>query len=341
MSTTLRARLALARYGVIVAALLVIAGLVLFAGGWHIYSNPPTERLTDRTNVQEVSTGIGTSAVVTGNTTLYEPNQRLVNQPVYLLGATPEVTFTLRSSVPSGQSVSIGHRLRLIQSATLNNQPFWESSRTLVVDGATTQEGQLESSATVNMSRVASQLRNARQQIGDIGQFQSRFVLNLSYDTDLYSGSITQEAPITVTERAFWIDGDLSTSRTHSQTDSRTVTRSPNMSMVQGLVGLGLLALISAIGVGYGSRKETDVEELEMQLSVAQFDEWITTGEMPTDPDKKYISTTDIEGLVDIAIDSNKRVIRDTEHDIFTVVDGDIVYYYTPEDVDIRSWFNI
>jgi hypothetical protein len=71
-----------------------------------------------------------------------------------------------------------------------------------------------------------------------------------------------------------------------------------------------------------------------------RYAEWISNGEFPTDTDKRYVTISSLEDLVDIAIDSNKRVIYDETLDAYGVADGDIVYYYGDEG-DIDSWLDM
>lgn len=43
---------------------------------------------------------------------------------------------------------------------------------------------------------------------------------------------------------------------------------------------------------------------------------------------------------VDIAIDTNKRVIYDTDVEAYSVLDGEVVYYHAAEPQSVTSWLN-
>ncbi|WP_435184997.1 DUF5305 domain-containing protein [Halobellus sp. EA9] len=341
MSAELRAKRLIGYYGRYLFFALLVLGVLAAAGAGYVYATPPTERVTEQTEVQQVSADVRTSAVVTGNTTFYRNGQRLVDQPAYLMAATPNLTVETRVAVPSGTDVRVTQRLALVQTATRGDRPFWTSSRVITEGETTTREGSAATSATVNMSAIEDEVRRNRGTLGTIGGFETRLELNVTYDTGAYTGSLTASSPVVVSERAYWIESPLSATRTHSRPVTRTVAGESNMALV-GLLGLlTLSAFASAGGVAYVRREDIDVEAIELRMDRARFKEWITTSEIPTDPDRKYVRTTSLEGLVDIAIDSNNRVLHDPEPDVYTVVTDDIVYYYATDESAMTSWFNM
>ncbi|MFB6211628.1 MAG: DUF5305 domain-containing protein [Halobacteriales archaeon] len=341
MSAPLRAQRLLAQYGRVLIILLVVVALAAFGGAYQVYSTPPVEEVTRQTNTQQVSTSIETSAIVTGNTTLYEPGQRLVDQPAYIMSATPNLTIRVQTSVPAGTGVDITQRLTLEMSATRAGEPFWQSQRVFISKAQRVRNGELVSSTTINMSELQTFIGDRRSQVGTIGEFSANIRLNVTYNTGTYSGTLTATAPVVFAENAYWIDGDLANSRTHSQTVTRRVRGTPDPASYLGLVAVGIVALLGAIGIGYVEYQGIDINQIESELSESQFEEWISRGQFPTDPEKKYVNIVSLEDLVDIAIDSEKRVIHDQEFDVYAVVDGDLIYYFTTNDLDVESWLNM
>ncbi|MFB6300498.1 MAG: DUF5305 domain-containing protein [Halobacteriales archaeon] len=341
MSVPLRTQRLLAQYGRWLIILLVVIGLASMGWAYQIYSNPPTEQITQETNVQQVSTSIETSAVVTGNTTLYEPGERLVEQPAYLMSATPNLTIRIQTSVPAGTGVDVTQRLTLEMVATRDGEPFWQSQRVFISDGQQVRNGEFVSSTTINMSALSTFISDRRQRVGTIGDFSANFRLNVTYNTGMYSGSLTGSAPVVFAENAYWIGGDLSDGRTHSQTVTRQVQGTPDPASYLGLVAIGIVSLLGAAAIGYVEYQGIDIQEIEAELSESRFEEWISEGQFPTDPEKKYVNIVTLEDLVDIAIDSEKRVIHDPEFDVYAVVDGDLIYYFTTNELDVESWLNM
>jgi len=341
MSAELQAKRTIGYYGRYLLVALVVLGVLAAAGAAYIYATPPARTVTAQTDVQQVGADVRTSAVVTGNTSFYRTGQRLVDQPAYLTEATPNLTVETRATVPSGADVRVTQRLTLVQTATRGDRAFWSSNRVLVASEETTSQGAAAASATVNMSEIAREVRANRDGLGDIGGFETRLDLNVTYDTGRYSGALTASSPVVLTERAYWIDAPLSATRTHSQPVTRTVTGEPNVTLAGLLALLAASSFASAGGIWYVRREGIDVEEIELRMDRARFEEWITTSEIPTDPDRRYVRTTSLEGLVDIAIDSNKRVLHDPDPDVYTVVTDDIVYYYAADESAVASWFSM
>lgn len=102
------------------------------------------------------------------------------------------------------------------------------------------------------------------------------------------------------------------------------------------LLALGLLGLVGlAAGYGGGRLSLTDDERalLAHQRARTEFDEWITVASLPdsaVSPAEDHVTVSDLEGLVDVAIDTNGRVIEDEDRGGYFVVSGDRTYRYDP-----------
>ncbi|PSP85253.1 hypothetical protein BRC83_03300 [Halobacteriales archaeon QS_1_68_17] len=341
MSVSTRTRYLIATRGTAIAAVLALVGVAALAGAAYTYTNPGVEEVTEQTAQQRIAVSGGTSAVVTGNTTLYDRGRRLQNQPVYFFRATPNLTIRVRSSVPDGRQVSVDQRIALVHTGTRDGMEFWRSTRVLETTTTETTDGGVVTRATVNMSAVRENLADKRQEIGTAGSVRTVVRANVSYETDRYDGRVNATVPVIMLNRAYWLDGEIAASRTHITPVERTVTRDPDPVQYGGLGALGLLSLAGAAGVAVVSRRGIDIRAVEIELSRARYDEWISRGDFPTKMEKTYIRVDTLEDLVDIAIDSGKRVIHDDEYDAYAVVDGDLIYYFTTQEGRIEAWLNM
>jgi hypothetical protein len=114
----------------------------------------------------------------------------------------------------------------------------------------------------------------------------------------------------------------------------------PNMQLV------GLLSLLGILTIGVGAIiaakvPEFDEEKLRTELAHNEYSEWISEGELVLDADNKYVHVDSIEDLVNVAIDTDKRVIHDSDLSVYTVTDGAVIYYYTNELSDFQRWTNL
>ncbi|WP_255151777.1 DUF5305 domain-containing protein [Halorarius halobius] len=340
MSTGTQAKHVVATRGPTVAVVLVLVGVFALGGAGWLVAFPPTEQVTEQRAEQTFASDVETSALVTGSTPLYAEGVRLRDKPVYLLAAAPEATYSVETSVPEGPTVAVSQRLVLVYEGTRNGETFWQTERLLVNESQRVTDGTARANATLNMSAVAQRLQSVRSAVGGVGVFETRLELRVDYRSNRYEGTLNASAPLQVTGRAYWVDGDLSGSRTQSRSVSRTVTRQPDPLLVGSLVLVGALALVGAGGVAYVYR-DLDVDSVATETVRSRYEEWISEGEFPSGPDKRYIRINTLEDLVDVAIDSNKRVIYDDVYQAYAVADGDLVYYYTDDYDRIAPWLNM
>lgn len=341
MSAANRIRRLLGVHGGRIAAVLLVVGVLALAGAALTYASPPTETVTEQRNAQTVTVSTNTSAVVTQETPLYEEGERLVDLPVYFFSASPELTLTVRTDVPDDQPVAVTQRLVVHMDATRDGVAFWEETRLVAADERIVRNGTLVMRTTLNMSDLRSDVRLREGSIGDVGSFSSELRVDVSYETEQYAGEMTASSPLTLAENAYWLDSDLEGSETESETVRREVAREPDMGAVGTLGAVGLLALLGALGVVRVRRDGPDPETVQRDIVHQRYEEWISKGEFPTGTEKRHVFIETLEDLVDIAIDSNKRVVFDPEFSAYAVVDGDLIYYYTTERARIESWLDV
>ena len=340
MSVSNRARRLLSNQGVLIAVMLAILGVAALGGAYYVYSTPSVETVTDQTNTQTVQTAVTTSAVVTGtNTTLYEQGRRLEAMPVYFFSASPILTLTVTTTADAEGEVRISKQLSVIQEASRNGVPFYSRNQTVLEHAERTNSGEVTASTDLNVSALRERASQVQNEIGTVGVFQTRLQLEIVYQTRDYEGTLSASTPIQFTGGAYFLGSELSDSQTQSTPVTRQVVQQPDPVVYGGLAAIGVLSLLGVIGVLY-YRREIDVEGLAVEYSHEEYREWISEGEFPTGTDKRYISINTLEDLVDIAIDSNKRVIFDPSLEVYSVVDGDLVYYFSTDPFSVDVWLD-
>lgn len=338
MSTKLRVQRLTLRYGRILAFILGVLGLVAMASGGYVYATPPSETVSERVDAQTVSASIEHSAEVTGETRLYDQGEQLVDSSAYLFAATPAVEFAAVTDAPSGTAVD--QRLTVELTATNNGEVFWSEQQLLGTRSQEVDGGAARVSTTLNVSALREEVRATRAELGDAGVLNVRLNLTVAYDTGLYESRLVVTSPIVMTESAYWFNPDLSDSNEHFRTTERTVQSQPDLATVLMLEVVGLVSLAGAAVIVLNRRTE-DLAEVETALAHERYEEWISDGELPTQTDKKYVHINSLEDLVDVAIDSNKRVLHDVELNTYAVIDGDLIYYHTTDRSMIDSWLGV
>lgn len=189
------------------------------------------------------------------------------------------------------------------------------------------------------MSTLAADVADRREQIS-VGTLQTELVLRVQYQTERYTDTLTASVPVTITGNTYWLEEDLSASNSHSTPVEREVT-TRNTTLIISLAGLGAIAFAGAVGIGYWHAQGPNLKQLDTELTTSRYEEWISEGELPTGTAKQYIYINSLEDLVDVAIDSNKRVIHDPEFNAYSVMDGNMVYYYAEEPTMLNSWLEL
>ncbi|WP_157744227.1 DUF5305 domain-containing protein [Halopenitus persicus] len=348
MSTSARVKRELAVYGGILGAALVLAGLLAIGGAGYVYTNPPVEDLPpEEYDVQEFGVTVSHSATVTGETPLYAEGQTVENKPVYFTNSTPELDLTVETSVPEGRDVEITHRLVVYHQGTFNDAQVWERQRTLIAEETVVSDGTHESTASVDVPDLVEEVNGYESAMAGVGSVSTQLRLETTYVSDAegggtYEGTLSGTVPFELGNDAYWLDGDLSASTTESQTRRRgTRQLPPDMTTVYGGLGTGIVLILLGTGLIAWNVRGQDVHELEMEVIRSKYDEWISTGEFPADSDKQYIYITTLEDLVDVAIDTNKRVIYDPDLETYSVVDDDLIYYHAADPTQIDSWVGL
>lgn len=335
-----RAKLFVSENSRLLAGVLLVISLLCFVGAGYVFVTPTTQTLTEQTNQQTFSTRVSESALITEATPLYAQGERIENRSVYFTEISPELTFTVNTSVPSDLPVEVHQQLTLELRGVRDGQPFYHSERLIVDATQRVRDGTTSATAAVNVSDVSQELAVLIEEVGNAGQFQLFLRMNVTYSSDAYQGSLEATVPFVISGNAYYVDGELSAERTESTTVTREITRPPSPVEYGALAVLGLLFVGVAAAV---TRIEdrVDPEELRTRIAHDQHAEWISRGQFPTDSEKQYISILTLEDLVDVAIDTNRRVIHDPQIDAYAVIDSSEIYYYALEDVEAGEWLEI
>lgn len=330
-----RLDLLLAEYGRPIAiGLVVIGALALLASGWAV-ANPTTETTTQYAD-ERVSSDLRTSAVVVQDGTLWNEGDRLENSEVYVLNATPELTVepeTRLVNETAGEPIADGevtHELTMRFEATRDGEAFWNESHTVIDDAPTLENGVATSEATIDVESYRERQQDLERELSGVGSVDLEMALRVEYDTGTSQGTVQESTTVHLTEDAYWLAEPLSVSDdpTHRIGTEQT-TESRNTALVAGLSLLGTLAIVA--GAFVARREPIDEQAARRAVHERRYAEWISRGSLPMWIGDHHVSLETLEDVVDVAIDTNRRVVYDRERDLFAVVTGDVVYYYSDQ----------
>lgn len=328
---------------VLVPTLLLLSAVAFASAGVGIASEPEPQPVDVQTDSMAVETTLSTEATVTGNTSLYTQNETLTDMPVYLRSATPKVRLIAVTTAPADRSVSITQQLVLDLSATRNGEVFWRDSQTLAIDDQELTNGTARTEVTLDIEALArTQLADVTTEAGDIGTIEAQVSAVTLYDTERYSGRTTAETPLTITDRAY----ELETPQQDTQTNATTIQQVAGGDTASGPIGTlgrasagdlgtalgGFVAIFLALAVWLTRKRIGDFDVFRRHYERVRYVEWISRGTIPATGKYVCVPVETLVDVVDIAIDSEKRVIHDTEKDIYAVVDGNLMYEYRDGD---------
>ncbi len=343
MSTAARGKLLLSRYGLyaVIAAILLAAGAGFLA--YQAYTAPaPTDTVSEQINVESYSVQSTERAEVTGpNATLYEQGTTLENMPVYFFRESPILELAIETNVPEDVGATVQKRLTLQYEATREGTTFYEETVLIEAGEFTPGDGTATMSGSLNMSQISNRMSELNNLVSAVGSLSVTAQLSVEYESDRYEGELTASTAVTTTGTAYWLAEDLEASTTRSETETTEITLEQDYGDAYLYGGMAVLFLLMGLGAGIVSYRGVDVERIQTELARAEFSEWISTGEIPTKAEKEYVKVESLEDVVDVAIDTNKRVIYDPNLEAYAVIDGDLVYYYTPGPDELREWLDV
>ncbi|TQQ83547.1 hypothetical protein EGH24_01780 [Halonotius terrestris] len=374
-----RLKLQLAGNGKELTAAFVALGVVLLLGAGYVYMTPPIEQPDPQPDAQPdpgpeteefeaffLEVELIDSAEVQDGSGRYEEGQVLTKWPAYFYQYSPELEFnisvnTTRNVTVDLQQVNLTREERIV--ADRNDETLYENNRLLIYRAPEISNGRFSTRRTFN---VRNELQEPAEDIAadfpsSTSSLNTRLLLTVEYVTEpingqRYNGTIRLTPELGSNNDAYWIEGEQTARISENQTriiepaepteptqptePPEPVRGEPDMQLVGMLSLLGLVC-IGVGGVVAAKVPEIDPEELKKEVEHNEYSEWISEGELMLDSANEYVYVSSIEDLVNVGIDTDKRVIYDPDLSVYTVTDGDVIYYYTTEPSDLQRWAHI
>jgi len=342
---TLRVKYLCGRYWSVLVPVLILLSAASFAGAMvGVASEPQPQPVEVQTDSMTVDTTLSTEAVVTGNTSLYSQDEVLSDMPVYFRSATPEVQLIAVTKTPTDRTVTVTQQIILDLSATRNGDVFWRDSQTLTVENHTVTNGTAQTEVTLNVQKLASEeLANVTAEAGTVGTVEAQVSAVTLYETDRYSGQTAVDTPLSITDRVYELETPQQSEQTNVTTTQQVAAggttasgpQSPLDRVSPDSIGAALGGIIAAglaLSIWLIKKRIGDFDAFRRHYERVQYVEWISQGTIPATGKYVRISVDSLLDVVDVAIDSEKRVIHDTEKEMYAVVDENVIYEYRDGD---------
>lgn len=337
------------RYLVAVAVLLVLVAL----GAWGVYATHLSPGVDAEEQVVSSWSATGEfdhGATVVNGSEAFPEGSEASNRSVYFTRAMPELEGAYRYRYRA-EDGTVDARTRLefvLRSVEKDNdgdveEVYWEAD--YLVDERT-HEGLAPGEAhemlfAVDVTRANERIDRIEERLGtDPGTVQllvrARTTVEGTVDGEPVEETTTRTLRVEPAESVYRVDGPASTEETHRTVERRSVPVEHGPLRSVGSVLLLLASLGGLAGLSYAGRDGRLLSEEERRLvdhasEREAFDDWISRGRLPDSvTDRPRVEVASLADLVDVAVDSDRRVVESTEDPAYYVVDGDVVYAYEP-----------
>lgn len=326
-----------------VGVLLVLLGVL---GSAVTLASPPMATVTDTSSQSVVETRSSSSATVDGDHELYHHGEVLTDEAVYLRSVTPNATVTATAQAPAGAVVE--QRLVLVYEASSPTVGvFREQRRPLATTAGTVAEsGRVETSATLRVADIAGSLGAMRKEVGDAGTVIVYLAVETRYEDAGSTGTLSDRDQFVVTDDSFRVPTLTASARYGpTVTSERPIASqvfqpdvpSVGVVVVPHVTGAFLFLVLlglAAVGAVIRGRGSIDPDRERARVHRRRYDEWISAGELPValSARSNVVTVESLEALVDVAIDSQARVIYDDSRDCYAVFTAGTAYVFTSAD---------
>jgi hypothetical protein len=267
-------------------------------------------------------------------------------------------SFVYGYTATDNGSLSVDTSLNLVIRSVAtdgeNTTEYWRVETPLAGENETLAPSEtLRVSFTQDVTGIQRQVERIEAELGATpGTVETAFVATVRVDGTRNGQSVgrlrTYRLPVTVDQNVYRVnDSGPVTFGGERTTRQRTeVVVQPGPLRRYGGPLVLAVGLLGVLGLGYGRYTgRIDVSEVERAYLAyrqerAEFDEWITEARVPADRVSEvdsHIETTSLSGLVDLAIDTDSRVVEAAGQDRYYVLGGDTLYSFESPDPEPRA----
>lgn len=336
-------------FGVIAVALvlLVVAGGVV-AYDAHTGPNERTETTTETVVLWNSTGQFSHEATVVEDTRVFDAGETLTNRTQYFqrIAPTLEGAFAYGYTASNG-SVAVNASVALVtRSVTEDGNEQWQvteplnrAERTLAPDES------VQVPFEQNVTEVETELETIRSELGTTAGtaetfFEATVRLDGTRGGEAVETTQSYQLPLTIEDGLYRVNdtGPVDDEGEVTVRDEETVPVTVGPLRSYGGPLLAVVGLGGLIGLSVGRRtdwfevSERERDYLAYRADRNEFDEWITEVNRPIDrlaDADTQVGTATLAGLVDLAIDTDRRVLE-TSAEQYLVFENDVVYSYEP-----------
>lgn len=328
-----------------------VAVVLVLLGGWLVFTttvSPGTVTETRQVTTWEATGEYDHEAEVQEPNRVFPTGTVLRERSVYYTRITPELRggFRFGYGATDGELEVDVETTLVVHAVGDEGEEFWRIERPL--DSTSTSLSPGETATTefgVNVSAVLQEIAAVESELGaSPGQTRVEVQSLVRAQGTAAGEPVSHRRRYAMTvdpgEATYTTEGDEA--RTDSGQRVEEVTRPRSYGLGRQLLGPLLLVggLAGVGGLVVGRRREyfeiSEVERVRKDFAVRreEFDDWISRGTIPEAArDRPEIRIEDLEDIVDVAIDSETRVIEDVDDERYYALADGFCYTYEPPEI--------
>ena len=349
MERSIRVRAAIADHFMSILVAVVVLALLGGFVTYGAYAETTTRTETVRTDAWETTGEFTHRATVVNDTAAYDRGETLRNRSVYFTGLTPRLNGSFAYGYTSSEGrldadVSVWLVRRSVSDDRDGSvQEHWRTETRLARErvAGLGPGDRLRVPFSTNVTAAILRAEEIDKQVGPTpGQTEVRIEARIDLSgtrngqsvdrTRVYNMTVTRDGGI------YRVADSGPTVDSGQQREERTVAVAPGPLRAFGGPVLLFVAVGACVGLAAARRRgaltvtEREREWLAYRDARGEFDEWITTVRI-SEPDRDAtIEVESLAGLVDVAIDTDSRVLMDEERTTYLVFADDRCYTYRP-----------
>jgi hypothetical protein len=329
----------------------VLLCLAVAAVGGYIAAGEYTAPDT-RTEQRTVATWTGSGdfehgAVVRNDTRAFDRGDVVQGRSVYFTRVMPilngSYVYTHEGGAePATVSTDLRLTVRSVRSGTEQREVLWQVTEPLG-NGTTASLEPGEVHRVPFETNVTAQTELLDEIETELGVARGRIEVLVTARTDArttlegepVTDNRTEQMEITLQNRAYEVAVSTAGETRESASEPVTVLVETDVTRLYGGGALAALGLLGAGGLVALDRRGAFALTYATRAAIRRrreresFAEWISVGRVP-DGDGRVVTVESLEDLVDVAIDSDRRVIEDPDSGVFVVLDGETRYEFDP-----------
>lgn len=286
------------------------------------------------------------TAPVTKSNPLYAIGTELgMTQPAYFFSVSPtlDASFTYTLEATDSADLAVNRKTMIVAtamgSADGQKKIYWQKKFPIQnVEAEQIQNGAtLTHQFTLDIPDINSMVKQVQEQLQYTQDTTIEIITYVTYEGEINGKSVSGvkefPMPLITSSSYYQLPEKLSSQETIDTYELQRIPVDPSFSSTAPPLILLLITFGLLVSLVIGKKRCTvigqpHIKELEREREYEQFAEWISTGSLLSDIQQyQHIRINSLQDLVDVAIDTNSRVIKDTDNEMYFVINKAFYFY--------------